>query len=127
MTRKELNQIYYINREIEMWQRELESITDLGSPNLDGMPKSPGAGDPTGSRATRAAEISRIIEGLLAELQVKRKEIYEFIATLDDPVMRQIVMYRCLSLCTWEEVAMYIGGKNTANSVRMAFNRFTSE
>ena len=127
MTRKELNQIYYINREIEMWQRELESITDLGSPKPDGMPRSPGVGDPTGSRATRAAEISRIIEGLLAELQVKRKEIYEFIATLDDPVMRQIVMYRCLSLCTWEEVAMYIGGKNTADSVRMAFNRFTSE
>lgn len=127
MTRKELNQIYYINREIEMWERELESVTDLKSPKLDGMPKKQGTGDATGDKAVRAAEISRIIEGLLTKLQVKRKEIYEFIATLDDPVMRQIVMYRCLSLCTWEEVAMYVGGKNTADSVRMAFNRFTSE
>lgn len=124
MTKKELSQIYYINREIEMWQRELSSIYSLESVNLDGMPRGSSIGDATGEKAVRAAQIRDIIEGLLAKLQMKRKEVYEFIATLDDPLMRQIVMYRCLSLCTWEEVAMYVGGKNTADSVRMLFNRF---
>lgn len=123
MTRKELSQIYYINREIEMWERELESVTGLQSPRLDGLPRGSETGDSTANKALQAAEISEIINGLLAKLQLKRKEIYDFIATIDDSLVRQIVMYRCLSLCTWEEVAIYVGGGNSADSVRMIFNR----
>ena len=39
MTRKELSEIYYINREIEMCKRELDDITSLQSPRLDGLPR----------------------------------------------------------------------------------------
>lgn len=124
MTRKELSQIYYINREIEMWERELESVTGLQSPRLDGLPRGSKTGDSTANKALRAAEIREIINGLLAKLQMKRKEIYDYIATIDDSLMRQIIMYRCLSLCTWEEVAIYVGGGNSADSVRKLFVRF---
>ena len=124
MTRKELSQIYYINREIEMWERELESVTGLQSPRLDGLPRGNETGDSTANKALRAAEIREIINGLLAKLQMKRKEIYDYIATIDDSLMRQIIMYRCLSLCTWEEVAIYVGGGNSADSVRKLFVRF---
>lgn len=59
MTLKELSQLYYLNREIEMDQKRLENLdldireserqladlertaTSLSSPNYDGMPKSP--------------------------------------------------------------------------------------
>lgn len=124
MTRKELSQIYYINREIEMWERELESVTSLQSPRLDGLPRGSETGDSTANKALQAAEIREIINGLLAKLQLKRKEIYDYIATIDDSLMRQIIMYRCLSLCTWEEVAIYVGGGNSADSVRKLFVRF---
>lgn len=125
MTRKELSQVYYINREIEMWQRKLGELREIELPGqeMDGMPRGQKKSDPTGVRAIEAANIEEIINGLLAELQIKRKEIYEYISGLDDSLMRQIVMYRCISLCTWEEVAVYVGGKNTADSVRMMFNR----
>ena len=125
VTREELNQIYYINREIEMWQRKLEDITSLQSPKSNGLPKGAGISDPTAAKAIKAAPITDKINQLLEELQVKRKEIYEYIATVDDSLMRQIIMYRCLSLCTWKEVATYVGGGNTADSVRMMFMRFT--
>lgn len=124
MTRKELSEIYYINREIEMWKRELDDITSLQSPCLDGLPRGGGASDATAAKALRAAQISKTIDGLLARLQMKRKEIYDYIATIDDSLMRQIIMYRCLSLCTWDEVARYVGGGNTADSVRKLFVRF---
>lgn len=124
MTKKELYQIYYINKEIEMWQRELEEIYNLQSPKVDGLPHSKKVRDITGEKAIKAAQIQAIIEGLLVELQVKRKEIYEFISTLDDSLMRQIIVHRCLSLCTWEEVTAYIGGNNTAESVRKMFDRY---
>lgn len=125
MTRRELNQIYYINREIEMWQRELDDITSLQSPKLDGIPKGTGISDSTAAKAVKAAPVIDKINELLAELQIKRQEIYEYIATIDDSLMRQIILYRCLSLCTWKEVATYVGGGNTADSVRMMFMRFT--
>lgn len=125
MTRRELNQIYYINREIEMWQRELDDITSLQSPKLDGIPKGTGISDSTAAKAVKAAPVIDKINELIAELQAKRQEIYEYIATIDDSLMRQIIMYRCLSLCTWKEVATYVGGGNTADSVRMMFMRFT--
>lgn len=124
MTRKELSQIYYINKEIEMWERELENVTSLQSPKLDGLPRGSEAGDSTASKALQAAQISEIISGLLTKLQMKRKEIYDYIATIDDSLMRQIIMYRCISLCTWEEVAIYVGGGNSADSVRKLFVRF---
>ena len=127
MTKEELKQIYYINREIEMGQRELSDIYGLQSPSLDGLPRSTKIGDSTGDNAIRAAQIEKIIKGLLEKLQMKRKEIYEFISGIDNSFMRQVIMYRCLSLCTWEEVALYIGGGNTADSIRMAFNRFLKE
>lgn len=107
-----------------MWQRELEEIYNLQSPKIDGLPHSKKVRDITGEKAIKAAQIQDIIEGLLSELQVKRKEIYEFISTLDDSLMRQIIVYRCLSLCTWEEVAAYVGGNNTAESVRKMFDRY---
>lgn len=124
MTRKELSEIYYINREIEMWKRELDDITSLQSPRLDGLPRGGETSDATAAKAVRAAQISETIDGLLARLQLKRKEIYDYIATIDDSLMRQIIMYRCLSLCTWDEVARYVGGGNTADSVRKLFVRF---
>lgn len=124
MTRKELSQIYYINKEIEMWERELENVTSLQSPKLDGLPRGSETGDSTASKALQAAQISKTINGLLTKLQMKRKEIYDYIATVDDSLMRQIIMYRCISLCTWEEVAIYVGGGNSADSVRKLFVRF---
>lgn len=124
MTRKELSQIYYINKEIEMWERELENVTSLQSPKLDGLPRGSETGDSTASKALQAAQISETINGLLTKLQIKRKEIYDYIATVDDSLMRQIIMYRCISLCTWEEVAIYVGGGNSADSVRKLFVRF---
>lgn len=124
MTRKELSQIYYINKEIEMWERELENVTSLQSPKLDGLPRGSETGDSTASKALQAAQISETINGLLTKLQMKRKEIYDYIATVDDSLVRQIIMYRCVSLCTWEEVAIYVGGGNSADSVRKLFVRF---
>ena len=127
MTRAELNQIYYINKEIEMWERDLNEEISLQSPEVTGMPRGGEIGDGTAEAAVKRLQIRETIDGLLSQLQLKRKEIYEYIAAVDDSMMRQIIMYRCLSLCTWDEVAKYVGGGNSADSVRMAFNRFVGE
>jgi len=49
--------------------------------------------------------------------------VYEYISELDDALVELIILYRCINLCTWDQVAAHIGGGNTADSVRMIFNR----
>lgn len=125
MTKKEISQVYFLNREIEMWQRELEQLRSGGlqSPKLNGMPRAGKISDPTGDKASEEANIELMIESLLERVKFARKEIYNYISSLDDSLLRQIIMYRCVSLCKWGEVAIYVGGNNTAESVRKIFDR----
>lgn len=132
MTREEINQIYYIDREIEMWKRQLADLKQGGkikAQTITGMPHANTnlTADPTGEEAGRILEIEEIIQRKLEQIQEQKKIVYAYIATLEDSLMRQIIMHRCITLCSWQEVAMYVGGGNTADSVRMKFNRHFDE
>lgn len=126
LTKEELRQIYYINREIIMWQRELDRLkcTSLvRSPIISDMPR---GGCPRGIEdyAVDLVEYETIINGLLAKVQVQRKRIVEFINGIDDSLMKQIIFYRHISCMTWNEVAAEIGGGNTEESVKKIYQRY---
>lgn len=127
VTKEELSQIYYLNKELRMWQKELESLecqSLLRGQQLTGMPFVPGTSDKTGDIATTIADIKNIIIGKQAEIQIQKKKIMTYIEQIEDSCMRQIIFYRCVSCMSWNNVAQEIGGNNTEDSVRMAFNRF---
>ncbi len=126
LTKEELREIYYINREIVMWQRELDRLkcTSLvKSPTISDMPR---GGCPRGIEdyAVDLVEYETIINGLLAKVQVQRKRIVEFINGIDDSLMKQIIFYRHISCMTWNEVANEIGGGNTEESVKKIYQRY---
>lgn len=126
MTRQEAYQIYYLNKEVETLQDRLDRMRSSGlkSPKLDGMPRASGStGDPTGTKAVREADLEKRIERLLKRIQKKRRKIFEYIEGVDDSMLRMIIIFRCVDLCTWEEVASNIGGPVTADSARKSFNR----
>lgn len=127
MTKKDLKQIYNLNREVEMWQRELDKSqcrSLVGSQVITGMPFGYGTSDKVASMACDIADTELIIKGKLAEIQQQRKKTMEYINGIDDSLMRQIVFYRHVSCMTWCEVANSIGGNNTENSVKKAYSRF---
>ena len=127
VTKEELSQIYYLNKELRMWQKELESLecqSLLRGQQLTGMPFVSGTADKTGDFATTIADIKNIIIGKQAEIQIQKKKIMTYIEQIEDSCMRQIIFYRCVSCMSWNNVAQEIGGNNTEDSVRMAFNRF---
>lgn len=51
-------------------------------------------------------------------------EVEEYIASLDDSFIRRIINLRIIEQLTWNKIADRMGGGNTEDSVRMAFNRF---
>lgn len=138
-----------IKRQIARLNQRLADIESgtYHSPQLDGMPRgTSNRSDPTGNAGTSAADIKAQIEELQQELidiesrgteadikalieeyrnriELKRREVYQYISELDDALVEMIILYRCINLCTWDQVAANIGGGNTADSVRMVFNR----
>ncbi len=127
MTKRELSQIYYLNREVEMWQRELQRLKQqslIKSYRFSDTPKEKGTTDNVGNLAAIIADIETIINGKLAEIQLQRKKIIEYINSIDDSLIRQIIFYRHISCMTWEQVAAYVGGNNTEENIRKIYSRF---
>lgn len=130
MTKEELEQIYHINNEIKMWQRELERLrckSIVGSPEITGMPRGGNISNPTEELVVSITECEKIIEGKLAEIQLTRKKVIEYINNINDSYMRQVVFYRNCSLMSWKQVAREIGQGYTPESVRQSYKRYIEE
>jgi hypothetical protein len=132
MTRKKLEQVYHLNNELKMWQRrlaELQADIALSPKVMDGMPysKTNGVGSPTEEKAIRLAELAKVIEGKISEIQIALTDIEIFISSVDDSLTRQILEYRCCKLKSWQEVAEKIGEGYTAESTRQIYHRFLKE
>lgn len=113
-----------------MWEKERDKKqvkSVIGSQIITGMPFGSGKSDKVADVAVDIADTDLIIRGKLAEIQQQRKKIIEYIDSIDDSLMRQIIFYRHVSCMTWQEVADSIGGKNTENSVKKAYSRFMKE
>ena len=131
MTAKELEQIFWLNREIVMWNKELEKLrckSLISSPRWDSAPCSgSGTSDKVCDTAVDTTTIERIIEGKRAEITIQKERIIRFIVNIDNSLMRQIVYSRCVSCMRWNDVADTIGGNNTENSVKQAYHRFLKD
>ena len=126
MTKAELEQIYYLNRELKMWETELERVrckSLVGSP-LPGNSHGSGVSDKVADRAERIIELENRIIAKRDEIQRLRDEAVAYIESIQDSLTRQIVYYRCVSLMSWRRVAYEVGGYNTAESVRQIYSRF---
>ncbi len=127
MTLKELSQLYYLNREIEMDQqrlRELEVKALPGAQVITGMPHGSGVSDVVGRYAAEIADLRGIIEAKHQQCLYERSRLERYIAGIDDSLLRQIFTYRFINGLPWHQVAACIGGGNTADSVRMACYRY---
>jgi hypothetical protein len=126
MTKTELKQIFYLNKEIEMWQKELDKIqckSLIKCQIITDMPRGGGTGDKTADIAIEVACIEKIISGKLLDIQFQRRKIINYINSIDDSFIRQIVFFRNVSCMGWNQVAREMGEGYTENSIRMMYNR----
>lgn len=127
VTLKELSQLYYLNREIEMDKRrleELEAKVQPGGQVLTGMPHAPGVTDKIGDLVPEIADLRGIIEAKHKQCLYERSRLERYISSIDDSLLRQVFTYRFVNGLLWEQVADSVGGKNTADGCRMAVTRY---
>ena len=126
MTRVDLEQIYYLNRELKMWETELERVrckSLVGSP-LPSNSHGNGISDKVAERAERIIILENRIIAKQEEIQHLRDEAVAYISSIPDSLTRQIVYYRCVSLMSWRRVAYEVGGNNTEDGVKKIYYRF---
>lgn len=58
------------------------------------------------------------------DLLLTINEVDEFISTIPDSQIRQIVRYRVLDELSWRQIAQKIGGGNTEDSTKKIFYRY---
>ncbi len=127
MTLKELSQLYYLNREIEMDQQRLEELrakaSAPGSPNYDGMPKSPVYENRLERYIAEIVDLEAIISAKITQCVHERNRLERYIADIPDSLTRQIFTLRFINGLTWLQVAYSIGN-NTEQSVKMICYRY---
>ena len=109
MSRKELEQFCYLNGEIKMWQEELERIRQRQE---------------NGQLLPEEEKIRCIIKGILWKVQCQRENTVEYINKIQDSRMRTIVFLRVVAGMSWKRIAAELGGGNTAENTRAAYNRY---
>jgi len=126
MTKKELEQVYYLDRELKMWEEELNRLRSqsfVRSPTFRAV-RGEGIYDKVGERAQKTADLEAKILAKREEIQNAREEILKFLADIPDSLTRMTAYYHCVKLMSWQRVAVEIGGCNTAESVRKLYARF---
>lgn len=127
MTLKELSQLYYLNREIEMDQQRLEELRTKasapGSPNYDGMPKSPNYENRLERYIAEIVDLEAIISAKITQCVHERNRLERYIADIPDSLTRQVFTLRFINGLTWLQVACSIGN-NTEQSVKMICYRY---
>ena len=125
MTRKELSQLYYLNREIALDKQrlaELKARATSTSSGLSGMPQSGQVSDKT-SLAVEIAYQRDIIKRKLERTVREYERISAYINTIDDSLTRQIFTLRFICGYSWVTVAARLGGGNTPDRERRRWYR----
>lgn len=127
MTAKELWEYKDLLRLIERNKKRLAEISaclDPAGMDFSGMPRSGSTRNVTADNLALYVDLKKEIEEQQAEYLRKQVEIEHFIGTVDDLYIRRIISYHFIDHLTWRQTAQRIGGGNTADSARKAFNRY---
>ncbi len=111
LTKKELSQLYWLNREIEEEKRKLAELTAAASggvQNITGLPHV-GGGDKTGNLAILIAEQRDLIELKVKQSVIEYNRLNRYIASVEDAQMRMILSLRYVNGLSWQQVALHMG------------------
>lgn len=130
MTKQELSQLTYINREIGEQLRRLEELetaaTSCGA-IITGVPKSHKIADKLSEYVAEIADLKASIDKNMKRCFNELNKLTMYINSLEDSRLRMIFAFRYINGLSWKQIALRIGGGNTEKGVQMIVKRFLEE
>lgn len=112
LTKKELSQLYWLNREIAEEKRKLAEleVAAVGSTaKITGLPHVTGAHDKVGDLAILIAEQRDLIDLKVRQSVIEYNRLNRYINGIEDAQMRMILSLRYVNGLSWQQVAFSIG------------------
>lgn len=112
LTKKELSQLYWLNREIEEEKRklsELEAAAAGCTAKITGLPHVSGVHDKIGDLGILIAEQRDLINLKVRQSVIEYNRLNRYIASVDDAQMRMILSLRYVNGLSWQQVAFSMG------------------
>lgn len=129
MTKKELSQLYWLNREIEEEKHKLEELTAASegcTQSITGLPHVNSAGDKIGDLAILIAEQRDLINLKVRQSVIEYNRLNRYIAAVEDAQMRMILSLRYVDGLSWQQVAFRMG-ETDEQYPRRKHNKFLAE
>jgi hypothetical protein len=121
MTLKELSQLYYLNREIELDQEHLEELRakaeSASAPQLSDMPKSTTVESKLERYVAEIVDLAAIIAAKQQQCIHERNRLTRYISDIDDSFTRQVFKLRFINGLDWDDVAAGISESMTGKYV----------
>lgn len=128
MTVKELSQLYYLNREIEELQKELERLeAKIGpqTPKLTGMPHGSNmSSSPTERIIAEMVDLQAIIKAKQLQCIHERARLERYIGGIDDAEIRMMFTFRYVNGLPWHQVAKHMGEGYIGDSLKKKCYRY---
>ena len=127
MTLQELSKYYKLHERLERNREMLSSLYVAAGPGaqvINGMPHAPGVSDKVGDLAAELWDLQSKIDYLEQRCAEEKKKLEKYIGGIKDDQTRMIFRLRFIHCMTWPQVAETIGGRNTANSVKLICHRY---
>lgn len=125
MTEKELQQVYWLKKEIASQQKrlcELREMSLVGSPAITGLPLGDGTSDTVAKYATEIACLEGMIKKNLEKCILELEKLEAFISSIEDSEIRLIFRLRHIEGLSWEEIGNELHIHRTSASKK--YNEF---
>jgi hypothetical protein len=127
VTKQELSQLYYLNREIEYLQnriKELDYESTLRAHNITGMPKETDIKDVVGDSVVEVLDLKKLLKEKEKKCFEELKKINIYINSVDDSQMRLILALRYINRLSWQQIAFSIGINGDGITERKKHDKF---
>ena len=128
MTKNELEQIYWYQKEIKMLEEQIKALQESsisGSGIGDGMPHSKSTTSKTERVAIQVYELTNKLTQIKSSLFISVKNGIDFIYSIPDSTTRMIVKYKCLDGLSMGEIGVIMGIDRSTCSRK--YNAFMKE
>lgn len=126
MTKQELSQLYYLNREIEHLKTriaEIEGLATSTTKQITGMPYVVGVSDNVGKYVAELADLKELLQLNLKKCFYEFNRLNRFIQSIEDSQLRMILSLRYINGLGWQQIAFSIGERDEQYP-RKKHNRF---
>ena len=130
MTKKELSQLFYLNREIEQDKQRLQELRARAmqvTQTISGMPGGSGDQQKVERYIAEIVDLEAIIQAKITQCLHERNRLERYIAEIPDSLTRQIFTLRFINGLSWVQIAFSVGGGNTEEGVRKKVYRYLEQ